>query len=124
MRRGIVIVIACAAVVALAGPSLVGARARDEVTLKVKPTTPGSAKYTGQVKSSKRRCRKGRTVRVYHDSDPPFLIGETETDNAGKYVLEGISPPAGDRVFVVVKKEGDGESKCRELNDSAKVPPS
>ena len=124
MRRGILIMVACAAVVAMAGASPLVARAPDSVTVKVKPTTPGSAKYTGEVKSNRSRCRGGRTVEIYHDSDPPFFIGETETSGDGKFSFEGMSPPAGDRIFVVVKRKGQGSRRCKELNDSARVPPS
>ncbi len=97
-------------------------RTTGSVTVKVTPTTAGAAKYSGKVSSNKSRCRKGRKVSIYHDSDPPFLIGETETDSDGKYSFEGISPPSGDRVFVVVKPKGNGRRRCKELNDSAKVP--
>ena len=102
----------------LTGPATVSA---DSVSVAAKPSVPGNATYVGKVNSGKSRCTKARRVLIYHDSEPPFLIGETTTDADGNYSFEGISPPPGDDVFVVVKKKGKGSKKCKSVTASTTV---
>jgi hypothetical protein len=64
----------------------------------------GEGIYSGKVRSPRPKCRRHRLVRVIHDVDPPFLIGETRTDNKGAWTLSGPLPPHGDQVIVKVKK--------------------
>lgn len=114
--------IAALVLVLFAGGAAAPAQAKDSVSVKAEAAGSGQATYSGKVQSGRSKCRKGRTVQIYHDSDPPFFIGETETDADGKYSYTGISPPSGDRVFVVVKKKGSGSRRCKELNASTRVP--
>lgn len=124
MRR-VLISVSLIGVLALgvaAGGGVAPAATGGSVSLKIESTGPGTAKYSGKVSSSKSKCRKGRKIEVFHDSDPPFKIGETDTESDGSYSLDGVSPPSGDRVFVVVKPKGRGSKRCKELNESKKVP--
>jgi len=112
------IIVAAALCLALVGGQTAvagGGKAKTEVELtevSVDPAT-GEGTYTGKVKS-KKRCKGGRKVTVIHDSDPPFTIGETRTDEFGKWTIEGPVPPIGDRVIVKVSKS----SKCKGASET------
>ena len=64
----------------------------------------GEGVYSGKVRSPRPKCRRHRLVQVIHDVDPPFVIGETRTDDDGEWTLSGPLPPHGDQVIVKVKK--------------------
>jgi hypothetical protein len=109
----------CASVAILA-VSLVGAgtalavkKASTQVFIdRVDPVAdPAKAKYSGRVKSNKNKCLKGRKITLIHDSDPPFTIGEAETDAKGKWEITGNFPgdPSDDKLIVKVSKKG----KCK-----------
>jgi hypothetical protein len=69
-----------------------------------------TATYAGHVKSRKDRCIEGRRITLIHDSDPPFTIGETKTDENGDWEITGNVPPkSNDNLIVKVAKKG----KCR-----------
>lgn len=107
------------ALVALAIPAVaLGKTASQLDVTKAEPTGPDTARYEGTVSSKKGKCEKGRRVVVIHDSDPPFTIGETETDENGKWKLDGPYPPNAndDRIVVKLKKN----KKCK--GDSVSFP--
>jgi len=58
--------------------------------------------YKGKVVSPRSACEGGRTVKVFHDSDPIFRIGTTTTKDNGTWTLNGPEPPRGDKVYAVV----------------------
>lgn len=99
------------ALVALVIPAVaLGKAASSQVDVtEAKATGPDTARYEGKVKSKKGKCEKGRRVVVIHDSDPPFTIGETKTDEKGNWKLDGPYPQnsADDRIVVkLLKKPG------------------
>ena len=99
------------ALLALAIPAVaLGKPAKSEVDItKVRAIDQDTARYEGKVSSKKGRCEKGRKVVVIHDSDPPFTIGEDETDENGNWKIYGAYPqnPADDRIVVkLLKKPG------------------
>ena len=67
-------------------------------------TAEGTGIYSGVVRGN-RACRKGRRVQVWHDSDPPFLIGTATTDSSGAWQVEGPAPPDGDSIYAVAKRK-------------------
>jgi hypothetical protein len=98
--------IAMLAAMLLAGPALADkAKTRiGDVEIEVVGPPP-EAKYSGAIKTAK-RCRKGRRVKLIHDSDPPFTIGETTTDENGNWSITGAYPldSGDDRIIVKVSK--------------------
>lgn len=64
----------------------------------------GPDKFAGKVKSEKERCIKGRTVRVFRDSDDVEKIGEAETNKRGRWKLEQPDAEEGD-YFARAKRE-------------------
>ena len=102
-------------VVALAKPT----GSQLDVT-KAEPTGPDTARYEGTVSSKKGKCETGRRIVVIHDSDPPFTIGETETDENGKWKLDGPYPPNANDDRIVVKLKKDKKKKC--AGDSVSFP--
>ena len=112
MRSRNLWLIALAAIAAIAIPAVAGAKPASsqlDVT-KAKATGPDTATYEGTVSSKKSKCEKGRRMVVIHDSDPPFTIGETETDENGNWKLEGPYPQDAndDRIVVKLKKKKKG----------------
>lgn len=106
-----VAVIALLAVLLVAGQAQAG-KAETELTGVEVETSTGSANatYSGKVKS-KRKCRKGRKVTLIHDSDPPFVIGETTTDKNGKWEITGPYPPNPNDDRIIVKVSGNEACK-------------
>jgi hypothetical protein len=78
---------------------------------------PGTARYSGKVKSPRSRCERNRKVTVVRDSAPPSVIGDATTDAGGKWALSGPLPPSGHRIIVKVKpKPGcSGASRTYEV---------
>jgi hypothetical protein len=104
--------------------ALVGATTAEaaKAPTKIKSVTiqeagPGKGEYGGKVKSPKAKCEARRKVTVIHDSDPPFVIGETVTDDQGNWKLTGPLPPSGDRIIVKVKKT----KKCKGASETYEV---
>ena len=83
----------------------------------IQEVSSGRGEYGGKVKSPKRGCERHRKVTVVHDSDPPFVIGETFTDDEGNWELTGPLPPSGDRIIIKVKKT----KKCRGASETYEV---
>lgn len=74
----------------------------------------GEGTYEGKVKSPKGKCKKRRKVTLIHNSDPPFTIGETITDENGNWTITGPLPPVGDKITVKVKST----TKCKGAEES------
>jgi hypothetical protein len=90
--------------------------------VKTKLTPEGEGgRYSGKIKSEKRRCVKDRKIKVVHLSDPPFTIGETETDADGFWDLHGNIPPAGTPQKVKVIVKGDPHRDCEPVKETYKV---
>lgn len=85
-----------------AGPA-VAAKARTGLKVNPPKVMRDVAEYSGKVTSKRDRCVKNRRVTVIHDSDPPFTIGETETDADGKWKLTGPYPASADDDTIIVK---------------------
>lgn len=100
-----VLLVGVVAATALAGKA--------ETTVIVTKADPvyGVAEYVGKVSSPKGKCKKHRKVTVIHDSDPPFTIGETETDEHGHWSLEGPYPRSANDDRIVVKVKGNKRCK-------------
>jgi hypothetical protein len=64
-------------------------------------TGPATGDYEGTV-TAKKKCRKRRKVKVFHDSRPRFLIGTDTTDSDGDWDVSGPAPPDGDKVYAEV----------------------
>ncbi len=108
MKTQAKIIVAAALCLALVGSPIAvakGDRANTDVELTELSENPvtGEGTYEGKVRSTK-RCKGGRKVTLIHDSDPPFTIGVTRTDEFGKWKIDGPVPPTGDRVIVKVSK--------------------
>lgn len=97
-----------------AGPAVAG-KAKTRLEVNQPKVMHDFAEYSGKVKSKRARCEKGRRVTVIHDSDPPFTIGETETDENGNWKLTGPYPPSANDDTIIVKVASN--RKCK----SAKV---
>lgn len=101
------IVIAALAGMLVAGTAM-AAKAETEIGDVTVETIgpPPEAKYSGTIKSDKKRCKGNRKVVLIHDSDPPFTIGETRTDKNGNWSITGPYPsdPNDDRIIVKVKQ--------------------
>lgn len=119
MRTHAKIILAVAICLALVGGQTVAAKGGkasttvDLTEVEVNPQTQ-TGTYTGKVRSTKKKCKDRRKVTVIHDSDPPFVIGSTLTDDRGNWSLDGPVPPPGDRVIVEVKKN----SKCKGTSET------
>ena len=90
--------------------------------------TPTTGKYEGEVKSGVPRCRKGRKVKVWHDSVPPFLIGTDTTDANGKWAVDGPAPPDGDSIYAVtsrktLRKSATHRHRCKGARSAKEVFP-
>jgi hypothetical protein len=116
IRRLILFAVAALAMLAAGTQIAVAGKARTTVTITdAKPgSAPGTAKYKGKVEG-KKGCEKNRKVTLIHNSDPPFTIGETTTDEDGKWEIKGNAPPASDTITVKVKST----KKCKGAKDTA-----
>jgi hypothetical protein len=100
-----------------------------ETTATITPITAETATYAGQVtskpvskgkgKKEKRRrqsiadrCTENRIVEVWHKAVGEFKIGETTTDEKGRWNLVGNLAPTGDPVTVNLEYEGRGSYVC------------
>jgi hypothetical protein len=113
MKIGWIVALAAAAVLCMGSTAVAG---DIEVTLKFdQGSAPGTVKYKGKVTGDK-DCVGGRRIKIIHDGE---VIAETETDENGKYSVEGPEPPDGDKVKVkVLKEEGcKGTSHSEEYGD-------
>lgn len=98
-----------AAIVAMAAtlPAAALALAREDIEFKSTVTIGKAANgsYRGKVKSPNDRCQRSRLVKVFHDSNPRFLIGRKRTKDNGSWRLGGPEPPVGDKVYAVVTED-------------------
>lgn len=116
-----------AAAVAVMAVSFAAPATGAKVPTKIKDTrlvaNPGSGTgtYSGKLKSKKDKCIKGRKVTVIHLSDPPFTIGETETNDKGRWELQGNVPPASSpqniKIEVAPAKGCKGASRTYSVDD-------
>ncbi len=109
------VLLALAALAMLAAGTQTTFAGKSATTVKFTSVTdgdsPGTAKYEGKVGG---KCRSGRKVTLIHNSDPPFVIGETTTDDKGNWTIEGPAPPDSDKITVKVKRN----KKCKEAKET------
>ena len=80
---------------------------------QAKRQSKGVVKYRGGLDGKPKGCLQGREVFIYHEvegdngDDEEFLIAVAVTNSDGDFSVEGPEPPNGDRVRMVVAKEGD-----------------
>ncbi len=94
MRRwapALALVMLVAAAVMVAGPAV--ARTAPKVPSTVTITTGEGAKFTGRVSAAKKKCRAGRTVKLYREAGSSrgedLLVGTAKTDASGRWTLNG-----------------------------------
>jgi hypothetical protein len=83
-----------------------------------RPFKAGEAEYFGQAFSPKKRCRRGRLVELFHDSNPDFKIGQDRTNREGDWRIVGPAPPSGDEVYATMDprflpSDFDHSHRCR-----------
>ena len=100
MRRALTVLILGAAATILVVAPVIGHVRRTDSDVFI--TSARNGVYKGKVVSPIERCERGRTVRVWHDSDPDFRIGTTTSRRDGTWQLQGPEPPAGDKVYATV----------------------
>lgn len=104
MRKALTIVLALA--VALLGVTATEASAgqRSRSTIEITKATGDTehVQVKGTVSSARKICKQSRKVRVYHDSEPPYLIGTTTTDDDGRWEVSSVALP--DKVYAVVTR--------------------
>ena len=105
--------------IAVLGVTLVAAptASADRVSLSITRVSNDIADYTGRVKARKERCERRRTVQILQ-VQPPLFIGQTLTDDHGKYLLEEFAPAAGTQIKAVVAQK----RKCKPLETVATTP--
>ena len=90
MRRALripLLLLAILALMALAAPSA-GAAVKSKVTI----LSGEGAEFTGKVTSPKKRCRAGRTVKLFREDDSggkDSLAGTATTTRAGVWTMDG-----------------------------------
>lgn len=116
-------------------------RIKTNTTVKIEPTGPTQARYSGKVtctppkgddeKERKRNrkaaeaCEFDRFVQVFHvQPGEDFLIGSAITSDRGGWQVIGNKPPAGDTVRVEVSGAfwGKFDASCRPKTKFATVP--
>lgn len=110
MRRTWQLLLPLVVAVTMAGTlGIAEASGRARSTIEITKATGDTehVEVKGTVSSTKSRCKRNRKVKVYHDSEPPYLIGETTTDDNGRWQVSSVALP--DKVYAVVKKN----KRCR-----------
>jgi len=82
-----ILLLVALALMALAAPSA-GAAVKSKVTI----LSGEGAKFTGKVTSPKKRCRGGRTVKLFREDDSgdkDSLAGTATTTRAGVWTMDG-----------------------------------
>lgn len=86
------LVLACAVALLAIGPSAAGAVTNVKSTVVI--TSGEGTRFTGRVSSGKKKCRAGRTVKLYYQAgstarmgDP--LAGTAKTRANGTWVIDG-----------------------------------
>jgi hypothetical protein len=85
------------ALVVLAGVAALAVGPAAASTTKVQSTVTivsgEGAEFTGKVKSAKKKCRAGRTVKLYRDAGSSRvdsdLVGTAKTNKAGVWTMDG-----------------------------------
>jgi hypothetical protein len=85
------------AVVVLAGVAALAVGPAAASTTKVQSTVTivsgEGAKFTGKVKAAQKKCRAGRTVKLYREAGSSrvgdTLVGTAKTNKAGAWTLDG-----------------------------------
>ena len=104
-------VIALALVTSLLGGSVALAGAATTSTTFRMNDEGGFVEYKGRVDSPSARCIKNRVIEIFHNG---VKIGETRTDEDGRWSVDGPVPPDGDDVTVKVKpKKRRGKTICK-----------
>jgi hypothetical protein len=117
MRKTVATVAVVAAALVLPAANAValpGGKTSSKVEITKAKGDADGVDIKGTVSSRKASCEKGRRVSVYHDVAPPgpsdmdFLLGETTTNENGKWRLGSTFLP--DKVYAVVA----GKKKCKQ----------
>lgn len=85
-----VTVLCVVALGAMAVPA--GVTAATKVKSTVTIASGEGAKFTGKVSSAKKRCRAGRTVKLFREEDSgegDELVGTAKTNKAGTWTMDG-----------------------------------
>lgn len=81
-------VVVAAATVGPVGAATAAIKVKSTVTI----TTGEGAKFTGKVGSAKKRCRVGRTVKLFRQEDSGTgddLVGTAKTNKSGNWTMDG-----------------------------------
>jgi hypothetical protein len=112
MRKTLPVAVALAmASLGIVGVDVAVAAEKAPSTIEVTKATGDTehVQVRGEVTSPKSRCTRNRKVAVYHDVAPPgpsekdFLVGETTTNDNGRWSVASVALP--DRVYAVVAKK-------------------
>lgn len=79
-------------VAAAATVAPMGATAAIKVKSTVTITSGEGAEFTGKVSSAKKKCRAGRTVKLFREEDSgdgDELVGTAKTNKAGTWTMDG-----------------------------------
>lgn len=84
--------IAVAAAAALVGPGLAGGATNVKSTVTI--TSGKGTQFTGKVSAAKKKCRAGRTVKLYAEADYTGrmgepLVGTAKTNASGVWTMDG-----------------------------------
>jgi hypothetical protein len=82
----------CVVVAAAAVAPVSAASAAIKVKSTVTITTGEGAKFTGKVSSAKKKCRAGRTVKLFREKDSGYgdeLVGTAKTNKSGNWTMDG-----------------------------------
>lgn len=90
MRRMPVLVLAAASVVVLAAvPATAATNVKSTVTI----VSGEDAEFTGKVSAAKKKCRAGRTVKLFREGDSSYmsdaLVGTAKTSKTGAWTMKG-----------------------------------
>lgn len=107
----------------ISGLALVAApvASADSVSVKIENEAAGSARYSGRVETKRDDCVKKRTVQIF-DVAQGFVIGQTKTDDKGRYELREFVPLPGQQVKVVVHEKKKKHGSCPGVEKTATVP--
>jgi hypothetical protein len=120
LRKTIAVVAVGVAVPAVTAP----VASADKVTVTIDTDAAGQGRYSGKVMTKRDKCAQRRTVQVFDQTAGGFFIGETRTDNKGRYELFEFVPQPGQQVRVVVppKKNCPGVSNIAAVPEDPGVP--
>jgi hypothetical protein len=100
MRKAVnLLVISSAAVILVTAP-VSGHDSKTDSNVFIRSAAAGV--YRGKVLSPRDACERRRLVRVFHDSQPRFLIGTARTDADGAWEVVGPEPPTGEKIYAAM----------------------